>query len=190
MSPRQSRGGEPVNGRVVRIVSTKFDGSLHNDFAGRLIEDWTGLEDPTAPLRLFVPEGTPIQSYRGDLVVQVPFTALFWPGQERWWNVYHNHRTLQRSDQRWTPESYANVSSPATFDGETVRWVDLDLDVTIRAGVVELLDEDEFAEHRVRMGYPDDVVSGALEAASKLLELAARRAPPFDRDRHIWPASG
>ena len=24
--------------------------------------------------------------------------------------------------------SYANVSTPATFDGDTVRWVDLDLD--------------------------------------------------------------
>ena len=186
MSPREGRPSKPVTGRAVRIVSTKFDGSLHNDFAGRLIEDGGGLEYPLAPLRVFVPEGTSIQSYRGDQVVRVPFTALFWPGQERWWNVYHNHRTLQRSDQRWTPESYANVSSPATFDGETVRWVDLDLDVTIRAGVVELLDEDEFAEHRMRMDYPDELVRSALAAAATLLELAARRAPPFDREAHIW----
>jgi protein associated with RNAse G/E len=186
MSPGQSRPREPVTGRAVRILSTKFDGSLHNDFAGQLIDDGDALKDTSAPLRVFVPEGTPIQSYRGAQVVQIPFTALFWPGQDCWWNVYHNHRTLQRGDQRWSPEIYANVSSPATFDGETVRWVDLDLDVTIRAGVVELLDEDEFAEHRVRMAYSDDIVTSALEAASTLLELAARRAPPFDRETHLW----
>jgi len=187
LSPRERPPGAPVTGRPVRILSTKFDGSLHNDFAGRLIEGGAELEGPATPLRVFVPEGTAIQSYRGDQVVQIPFTALFWPGQERWWNVYHNHWTLQRGDQRWTPESYANVSSPATFDGETLHWVDLDLDVTIRAGVVELLDEDEFAEHRARMRYPEHIVTSALEAASTLLELAARRAPPFDRETHIWP---
>ena len=165
MSPHPERPAEPVFGPTVRIVSTKFDGSLHNDFAGRLIEDAGGTEDPSAPLRVFVPEGTPIQSYRGDQVVRIPFTALFWPAEDRWWYVYHNHWTQQRADQRWTPESYANVSSPATFDGETIRWVDLDLDVTIRTGVVELLDEDVFAEHRVRMAYPEALVASALEDA-------------------------
>ncbi len=93
---------------------------------------------------------------------------------------------VRRPDGRLSTESYANVSLPATFDGETVRWVDLDLDVTIRDGVVELLDEDEFDEHRARMAYPEGVVTGAREAASELMRLAATRTPPFDRGTHIW----
>lgn len=183
-----TRPGEHfVTDRVIRILSTKYDGSLHNDFAGRLIEDRDTVEGADAPLRVFVPAGTSIQSYRGELTVRVPFTALFWPAVDRWWNIYHNHWTLQRSDQRWTPEAYANVSTPATFDEKTLSWVDLDLDVTVRDGVVDLLDEDEFEEHRVRMAYPEALATRALEAASTLLQLASRRAPPFDREAHIWP---
>lgn len=181
----------PSYGRLVRVLSTKFDGSLHNDYVAQLLDAPVGEVNSSAdaPLRLYVPGGTSIQSYRGELTVRVPFTALFWPGLECWWNVYHNHWTLPRSDQRWTPETYANVSLPASFDGETVRWVDLDLDVVVRAGVTELLDEDEFEEHRERWGYPERVARGALEAASQLMDLARSGAAPFDRESHITPAA-
>ncbi len=180
-------GAHHVTDRLVRILSTKFDGSLHNDFVGRLIEDErTG---PEAPLRVFVPAGTSIQSYRGEQVVRIPFTALFWPDADRWWNVYHNHWTIQRGGQRWSPEVYANVSLPASFDGATIRWVDMDLDVTIRNGIVELLDEDEFEEHRARWKYPEHTVLRSLEAASALQELARGRTPPLDRASHVWEHS-
>lgn len=185
-------GPHRVSDRAVRILSTKFDGSLHNDFVGRLIEEPAGTEDgdhSAAPLRVFVPEGTSIQSYRGELTVRVPFTALFWPGIDRWWNVYHNHGIVRGPSGRPSTAVYANVSTPAAFDGDTIRWVDLDLDVVIRADAVELLDEDEFAEHRARMAYPEALAARALEAAAALIELATRRAPPFDRDTHIWPRS-
>jgi protein associated with RNAse G/E len=48
--------------------------------------------------------------------------------------------------------------------------VDLDLDVIrVRAtGSVEVVDEDEFAEHQVRYGYPEDVVRRAREVADRL----------------------
>ena len=57
-----------------------------------------------------------------------------------------------------------------------MHLVDLDLDVVRRraTGTVELRDEDEFAEHRARFGYPDDLVANA-EAAAKLLVRGARR---------------
>jgi protein associated with RNAse G/E len=177
-------GDHRVTDRAVRVYSTKFDGSLHNDFTAWLIEPREPSEG--TPLRLFVPEGTVIQSYRGEQTTRIAFTALFWPGLDRWWNVYHNHRVFQRPDGRWTPESYANVSTPASFDGETLRWVDLDLDVVVRDGAVELLDEDEFTDHRARMAYPEDLAARALEAASALVDLAGRRETPFDRAAHIW----
>ncbi|MSP21759.1 MAG: DUF402 domain-containing protein [Dehalococcoidia bacterium] len=189
MNPRDPIGPHRVTDRVVRILSTKFDGSLHNDFVGRLIEEPTG-RGVGAPLRVFVPEGTSIQSYRGDLTVRMSFTALFWPDTDRWWNVYHNHWIVRPPGGRSSTAVYANVSTPATFDGETLRWVDLDLDVVIRDDAVALLDEDEFEEHRARMAYPEALAARAREAASLLLDLAARRAPPFDRDSHVWPRSG
>ncbi|MGW3644493.1 DUF402 domain-containing protein, partial [Streptomyces sp. NPDC005143] len=45
-------------------------------------------------------------------------------------------------------------------DGIVVRMVDLDLDVVRpRGGEAHVEDEDEFAEHRVRYGYPDRAVA-------------------------------
>ena len=67
--------------------------------------------------------------------------------------------------------TYADVITPAVWDGDTVRMVDLDLDVVRRNdGTVEIADEDEFDEHRVALGYPAHVVDPArTEAAQSTL---------------------
>jgi uncharacterized protein len=61
----------------------------------------------------------------------------------------------------------------------TVTMVDLDLDVVRgRSGRVWVDDEDEFAEHRVRLGYPDDVVRLATSSCDRVRrEVAADRGP-------------
>ena len=66
--------------RHIRVLSSKYDGAAHNDYVAELIEDGRG----EAPLRLFVPQGTTIHSYRGDYPARVPFTGLFWPGEDCW----------------------------------------------------------------------------------------------------------
>jgi protein associated with RNAse G/E len=182
---RTSNGSDPIR---VRVQSTKYDGSLHNDYGAYLLDgggDAAGTEGASNegghPLRLHVPAGTRIESYRGRYDTSVAFTALFWPGAEVWWNVYHNHAPAGRRGF----VSYANVSTPASFDGESVRWVDLDLDVVVMPGRVELDDEDEFEAHRLRFANPPDIEARAREAASELLERAARLSPPFDREAYI-----
>lgn len=179
-------GEHLVTGQRVRVLSTKYDGSHHYEQHGWLLQSLGG--DPDEPLRVLIEAGTELRSYRGTFPARIDFTILFWPGQDRWYNVEHNHQVVVRPDGRHSTSSYANVSMPATFDGDTVRWVDLDLDVTIRDGVVELVDEDEFDEHRARMAYPESVIAQAREAASELLRLATASVPPFDRDAHIWRA--
>lgn len=78
-------------------------------------------------------------------------------------------------------DTYVDVSTPPVFDGEVLRAIDLDLDV-IRAadGSVFLDDEDEFVEHRVLFGYPDDVVREAEATAAWLLDAVRERRAPFD----------
>ena len=53
------------------------------------------------------------------------------------------------------------MTTPAEWDGHMLRAVDLDLDV-VRGfnGTVIVDDEDEFAEHQVAYGYPEDVITG------------------------------
>lgn len=65
-------------------------------------------------------------------------------------------------------------------DGE-ITMVDLDFDVIRwRDGRVELVDEDEFVEHRLRYGYPDDVAEGAIAASQAVLASVQRGDAPFD----------
>ncbi len=49
-------------------------------------------------------------------------------------------------------------------------------------------DEDEFAEHRVQLGYPDDVIKAALAATERVrADVIAARAP-FDGAADAWLA--
>jgi protein associated with RNAse G/E len=170
----------PWQGRRIHVASTKFDGSLHQEYVAHLLDGGDGDE----PLRLYVPAGTEFRSYRGEFVVRHAYTHLFWPDAPRWWNVEHFHTPVTLA-HRPSMLTYANVASPAEFDGDTVRWIDLDLDVVVSEAGVRLIDEAEFEEHRERYGYPDDLVTHAREAAAMLLALAERGQHPFDRATYI-----
>jgi uncharacterized protein len=159
--------------RPILVRSTKYDGSLHYEFSAYL------LDAPGSLLRCWIPRRTPWRGYRGAGEVEEAFTALFFT--DRWYNLFHNHRPQGRR----AIETYANVGLPAVFDGKLLTWVDLDLDVLRgREGVV-VDDEDEFAEHRVRMGYPEDLAARALEATSEVTRLLHAGEFPCDRAAHL-----
>jgi hypothetical protein len=82
---------------------------------------------------------------------------------------------------------YIDVTGPVTVDGDVVRAADLDLDVVrMSDGQVRLLDEDEFAEHQLRFGYPDAVIRRALATAQWLLEVVSAGREPFATIGHQW----
>jgi protein associated with RNAse G/E len=159
----------------VRVVYRKYDGTLHwNQSAVRLGEDehgsWLG-----------TPAGTPV--FRGELATEPAQSAnvLLIP-RDGWWTGCFNaepHRT----------EIYCDITTvPLWSDGE-VTMVDLDLDVRRRrTGTVELLDEDEFAEHRVRFGYPPEIVAAARAAADWLFGVVSQRVEPFGVAYRTWLA--
>ncbi len=80
-----------------------------------------------------------------------PAVQLVPAGQ--WWTAVFN-------DPPASAEIYCDIATPPqwTHPGE-VTMVDLDLDVIRRRdGQVLLDDEDEFAEHQVRYGYPAELI--------------------------------
>jgi hypothetical protein len=82
---------------------------------------------------------------------------------------------------------YIDVTGPITVDGDVIRAADLDLDV-VRTfdGTVKLLDEDEFAEHQLRYGYPDAVIGRALATAQWLVRAVAAGQEPFATVGQQW----
>jgi len=101
----------------------------------------------------------------------------------RWWTAIWIAGDLGRF------EVYADIGTPAVWDGDTVRLVDLDLDVVrYRTGEVAVLDEDEFEEHRRRFEYPPRVRDAARGAAARLVGLLERRGEPFGETGDAWLA--
>ncbi len=161
--------------RDVRVVYTKYDGSLHWHHPMRYLGvdehgTWLG-----APARTAIQRGS-----EPPVVVEWPFVQLIPDGQ--WWTAAFNGESA-------ATEIYCDIGSPPRWlhPGE-VTMVDLDLDVLRirRDGQVRLVDEDEFAEHQVRYGYPADVIRQAEHAAAWLLAAVQARAEPFDTGYRGW----
>jgi protein associated with RNAse G/E len=115
---------------MVRVIYNKYDGSAHRDYpARRLTEDdlgiWVG-----------VVRGTESVYHGRPSVEQIPFVLLI--PHHAWWTGMFNPPPR-------TSEVYCDITTPAEWDGDTVRIIDLDLDVVRRreSGLVELRDEDE-----------------------------------------------
>lgn len=160
---------------MVRVVYRKYDGSAHRDYpARRLAEDDLGTW-------LGVSAGTRSVYHGRPSVEQIPFVVLV--PHDAWWTGMFNPPPR-------TSEVYCDIATPAEWEGDTVRIIDLDLDVVRRraTGAVELRDEDEFAEHRARFGYPDDVADNAQEAARWLLGALGDGTEPFASAYRKWLA--
>ncbi len=80
---------------------------------------------------------------------------------------------------------YCNVASPLRFDGQILSYVDLQLDVRVRAtaGALSwsLLDEDEFESARQRFDYPSELVQHCHAAVDQIVRMVEAREFPFDQ---------
>jgi protein associated with RNAse G/E len=163
-----------MTGEDVRVVYTKFDGSLHwHQTMTRLGQDEHGVWLGARP---------GILAQRGHepaIVVRQAHVMLFRP--DVWWTAVFNARPQR-------VEIYCDITSPISWpEPDQVTMVDLDLDVVRgRTGKVSVLDEDEFAEHQVRYGYPADVIDQAWSATKWLTAALADGTEPFATRYRFW----
>ena len=167
-------------GDPVRIEMEKWGGRPHWHIPGRWLGsdehgDWIG-----------IPAGTPMArpglalALPNDQVGLVPAPG---PDHERaFLATFHGPGGETRV--------YVDMTTPPVWDGATVRAVDLDLDVIQRLdGRVHVDDEDEFAEHRVELGYPPEIVALA-EGSRDRIHAAIRDArAPFDGSHRRWQSA-
>jgi len=157
-------------GRRLHVCSTKYDGSPHWEF-----DSWFVAESgPLIVTQEF--SGQTYQTWKGPHIEPYDVRNHFWTN--RWFNVMRCDHPRGGGLDLW----YCNVATPAQYDGENVRYVDLDLDVVVRAdGATEVLDEDEFVTNSRSMAYPPEVIDQARSAVDEILSLARKRAFPFDQ---------
>jgi hypothetical protein len=162
---------------LVQVIFLKFDGRPHRSYPAH----WLGEDEHGTWLG--VPAGTrALVDGDRETLREEPYVLLV--PKSSWWTAMFN------APPRRT-EVYCDVTTPATWlGGSEVTVVDLDLDVRRRRwGVIERLDDDEFATHQVRFGYPDEVVTQARAASFWLAGALADGTEPFATAFRPWLAA-
>lgn len=79
---------------------------------------------------------------------------------------------------------YVDVAAPAIWSDRGARMVDLDFDVIVwnDGRPAELVDEDEFEQHRIELAYPPHLVDDARRAASDIFRRVRAGEPPFAQE--------
>jgi uncharacterized protein len=154
----------------------KWGGRPHWEFDAVLLGtdeygDWLGIE-----------AGTRMARPGAEYVAPVPQVGLSpgpGPDEDRGWLATFHARGGQ-------VQVYVDMTTPPVWDGSTLTAVDLDLDVVRgNSGRVWVDDEDEFADHRVRFGYPDDVVRLAMGSCDRVRAAMLAGAAPYDGVTHL-----
>lgn len=144
----------------MRLVSLHADGCPHRI--------WTGVHTTPVPGAYVVPRNAPVHESNGtSWTSDYPVVAFFWP------KLYYQVFMLLKKERT---DYYANIILPPLF-GPNVYFVDLDLDVTVVSGRVELQDELEFMERQ--SSYPISWIHEAHRAAQRVVQLATSGEGPF-----------
>ena len=160
---------------AVRVEYRKYDGALH----WNLVMYHLGVDEHGTWLGL--PADSSMRKGDGPPVpIPQPYVILF--PHEKWY-------TAGFSAEPAEVEVYCDLTTPPTWPGPgQVTMIDLDLDVLRRRGEIQalLVDEDEFAEHRVRYSYPSEVVDAAQATAHSLLRAVTERTGAFAGAHRAW----
>jgi uncharacterized protein len=162
---------EQIQPRQVTVRATNYDGAFHWGHPASLVRHDDGLVVTSTT------SGLVVKTETGKYVSPYNTRAHYWT--DRWFNVIR-----LEEPGRGLFGYYCNIASPMGFDGDTVSYIDLQLDVRIRRehGVLtlRLVDEDEFEEARDRYGYDDELIGRCYNAVEELRALFKRREFPFD----------
>lgn len=177
MSSGAACGGDGGNQRRVFIYATNYDGSPHWQHPAWLVSATDALiVTRTEP-------GLEVAHERGVWVDPFRTRGYYWP--DRFYNVIRLEEPGRGSAPPRLNGFYCNVATPPEFDGETLRYIDLQLDVRVFAepqgGLTPvILDEEEFELACRRYGYSDTLIARARGAVREVLDLVEGRAFPFD----------
>lgn len=152
----------------MQIISRKFDGGGEKRWLARILSFDGNLLTLSAvfafdvrhPQLGFIPQGTVSIEY-------------FW--LDKWYNVF---RFLKPDGE--LRNFYCNINLPPIFDGYTLTYADLDLDLLVQPDYSwQLLDEEEFRENAAAFGYAPDICAQAYAAVEELKALCRARKFPF-----------
>lgn len=156
------------DGQQIIVSACKFDGREHRRWAARLMR----FDDDLLILDAEFAEEIKHQLLgtleRGTISIE-----YYW--LNRWYNIF---RFLHPDGK--LRNFYCNVNLPPTFDGEMLRYIDLDMDILVAPDLsYQIVDEDEFALNAALYNYPPNIKNRAYQALEELVALIEKRVFPF-----------
>lgn len=159
----------PQAGTKMRVKSYKHNGQLHRVWEKNLVLKGTGMIIIGANDKTLVTE-----SDGRTWITREPAISYF--HSEYWFNIIG----MLRNDGIYY---YCNLSSPFAYDDEGLKYIDYDLDVKVYPDMTyDLLDEDEYVEHKKQMNYPGVMDRILQKNMDHLLGWVRQRKGPFSPD--------
>lgn len=164
----------PKEGEIVQVHSYKHNGHIHRVWQETMVLKGTRNIIIGANDRTLVTE-----SDGRTWITREPSICYF--HAERWFNII----CMLREDGVYY---YVNISSPFVFDNNSIKYIDYDLDVKVFPDMSYLiLDEDEYADHKKKMGYPEVIDKILRRNLETLLSWIKQRKGPFAPDFiNVW----
>jgi len=140
------------------------------------------IEDSPERLMFYNPLGQPLYIGKEDKTTSSSSHSLniLWPGR------YYNLVLFWKKD--WLFDGYyVNLAMPPEWDGELCVYIDLELDIGLfNDGIVRILDEDEYAESKIKYNYPQELITQIEEATKEVVAMMEARSFPFDGSLVNW----
>jgi protein associated with RNAse G/E len=158
-----------VAAAAIEVRVYKPNGVLHRRWHAELVEQNGALLVLDARFA-----ETIVHDLLGTIPSGTPSTEYYW--LDRWYNVFR-FAELDGTLRNF----YCNVNRPPGFDGKTLSYVDLDLDILVAPDYsYTVLDEADFEKSVREFGYDDELKASAHQALAELIRMIETRHFPFD----------
>ena len=157
--------------KTIIMKAFKYDGKLHYEQPLQLHTKFD------SHVVLNGAKGRELTHYTRDAVYRFDQETFEYFFTDRWYTV-----ALVFDDNGNVVQVYCNIALPCKISEETVEFIDLDIDVVVRGGIMEVIDIDEFEEHKLLYGYSKNLQKKVFEAVDRVKNDISRGNYPFDRD--------
>jgi len=152
----------------IEVRTYKYDGTLHRTWQAQLLHK----EDSLIVLDARFPDEI-VHDLLGTIASGTHSLEYYW--LDRWYNIFR----FAQPDGKLR-NYYCNVNVPPTFDGETLSYVDLDMDILVAPDFsYRLLDVEDFEKNAEHYRYPAELQAKARQAVEELVTLIETKQFPF-----------
>jgi protein associated with RNAse G/E len=154
---------------MITINSRKYDGAIHRSWQADLVD--TRLE---LIVLKGVFENTVKHAELGTIEKDTVSHEYYW--LNAWYNIFKFE-----SPEGRLRNFYCNITLPPSFDGESLDFIDLDIDLLVdEKWSVRILDEQEFETNCRRFRYSDTVIDKVHTNVRILEHMIKTREFPFN----------